>query len=143
VDLASQAGFTGKIGDLIFASVNMKPNAAQKPPAAEKLYLRDLLHWRRTGRFLRVLLESAQGDSETAYANGYLSSYAGKVCGSPFINSIAWGPYRTTWWRNRWIANWVDAWVYGAYSDNITMSGDTPSVPYASEVQSANADRHR
>jgi len=141
--LASQTSFTGKIGDLIFASVNMKPNTAQKPPVTEDLILRDLLHWRRTGHFLRVLLEEAHGDGEKGYARGYLSSYAGKVCGSPFINSIAGGPYRTTWWRNRWIANWVDAWVYGAYSEGITMSGDTPSLAYADwKSNLADADLH-
>jgi hypothetical protein len=89
-----------------------------EPPPPDQLYLRDLLHWRRTGTFLRVLVETGQASGDLrreAYAYGYLTSYAGKVCGSPFVNSIVGGPYRTQWWRHRYINNHVDAWVFGHY----------------------------
>jgi hypothetical protein len=128
---SNAAAFTARVGDLINDSMTMKPDAGGMPPDTQSLPMRDLLHWRGTGMFLRLLFDSAAGNPVNhAYAVGYLTSYAGKVCGSPFINSIAGGPYRTTWWRNRFIANYVDSWVWGFYKEGASMSGDTPDPPY-------------
>jgi hypothetical protein len=134
---------TAPIGQLIYNSTNFKPGSGNRPP--EKLFMRDLLHARRTGTFLRLLLEGANdaGDEKLgAYSLGYLTSYAGKVCGNPFINSIVRGSYRTQWWRHRWISNYVDAWVYGFYDAGATMAGDTPTPPYADWRNLADAKLH-
>ena len=125
--------FTDGIGQLIFDSMSMKPKTGtNRPPPANELFLRELLHWRKTGTFASRLLEGAGNDARhQAYANGYLASYAGKVCGSPFVNSIVGGPYRTQWWRHRYINNYVDSWIYGFYDETASMDGDVPNPPYA------------
>ena len=84
--------------------------------------------------FLRKLLDraTASGDPRfLAYAYGFLVSYAADVCGNPFVNSTVGGPPRTQWWRQRFVRNYVDAWVFGAYSIGATMTEDTPSPAYA------------
>ena len=96
--------------------------------------IRDLMHWKHTGRFARTLIDQAQGDdAHLAYAYGWLVGYRGEnACGSPFLNSAVGGPSRTQWWRQRFVRNYVDAWAYGLYQTSATMSGDTPTPPYAS-----------
>ncbi len=95
---------------------------------------REWLFWKRPGRFATALVQRARASKDgrfIAYSLGYLSSFAGNVAGSPFINSIVGGAYRSQWWRHRWINNYIDVWVYGAYRTSATMNGDTPSKPYA------------
>ncbi|HEU5192599.1 MAG TPA: hypothetical protein VFX14_23210 [Methylomirabilota bacterium] len=111
--------------------------AATDPiPATAKWQARDVLHWRKTGAFVRNLLDKANatGDARLrAYAFGYLVGYTCMVCGSPFINSIVGGPFRTQWWRQRFIRVHIDAWVYGYYEQTPrpTMGpADVPSPPY-------------
>jgi hypothetical protein len=102
-------------------------------PPPEVWDVRDFLHWKKTGPFVKALLKRAEDSGDDrfkAYAYGYVTSYAAKVCGSPFVNSIVLGPYRTQWWRHRWINNWVDAWIYGANGASASMAGDTPTPPY-------------
>ncbi len=103
-------------------------------PPASAWQIRDLLHWSHSGLFLRKLLDraTASGDPRfLAYAYGFLVSYAADVCGNPFVNSTVGGPPRTQWWRQRFVRNYVDAWVFGAYSIGATMTEDTPSPAYA------------
>ena len=95
---------------------------------------REWLFWKHPGRFATALVKRAQASNDPrfiAYSLGYLSSFAGNVAGSPFVNSIVGGAYRPQWWRHRWINNYVDTWVYGAHKSGATMMGDTPSMPYA------------
>jgi len=136
-------GFTAPIGQLIFDSASLKPGIDGKPLAPDSLFIRDLLHSRRTGTCLRVLQQNAGDDKTKAYALGYLTSFAGKVCGNPFINSIVGGPYRTQWWRHRWISNYVDAWVFGFYeTPGASMSGDTPTPAYDQWKSLCDANLH-
>jgi hypothetical protein len=124
------------LGQMI-AQAPMRPavdtwSIAEHVPDRTQWQARDFLHWKKTGTFVRNLLDkaAATGDPRLqAYAYGYLVSYACKVCGSPFINSIVGGPYRTQWWRQRLVRNFVDAWVYGFYqaSPRPVMQGDVPS----------------
>jgi hypothetical protein len=104
-----------------------------------------VLYWKKPGDFAKALLQRAQqsGDPRLlAYAYGYLTSYATNVVGSPFMNSVIGGPYRTQWWRHRWISNYIDAWVYGAYKAGATMTGDTPVPPYAEWSSLCDAGLH-
>lgn len=124
---------------------NLKPNVdtpspADPVPSPTQWEARDFLHWKKSGLFLRNLLSAASksGDPRLeAYAYGFLVSYACKVCGSPFINSIVGGPSRTQWWRQRFVKSYVDAWVYGFYQYTVSRSGtrpvmsnDMPNPPY-------------
>lgn len=98
----------------------------------------EFLRWLRTGRFARTLLElagqadQATRDPLTAYAYGYLCHVAAATTGEPFVDNIVGGPYRTHWWRNRYVGNYVDAWTYGRYvtPGGVTMSGDDPTPAY-------------
>lgn len=134
--IAKQIGQT--IGQNLRPNVDTASPADPVPPPTQ-WQGRDFLHWKKSGLFLRNLLDAATttGDARLqAYAYGYLVSYACKVCGSPFINSVVGGPSRTQWWRQRFVSNYVDAWVYGFYQyaarhgTRPTMTGDTPSPSY-------------
>ena len=106
------------------------------PPPAD-WQARDVMSWKKTGAFVRNLIKKARatGDQRLeAYAYGYLVGYTCRVCGSPFINSVVGGPFRTQWWRQRFVRNFADAWVYGFYrlQPRPTIDpADQPSVPYA------------
>jgi hypothetical protein len=113
-------------------AVDVPVNSPVPSPSAWSV--RDVLHWKKTGLFVKALINEANKSNDDrfrAYAYGYLTSYAGKTVGSPFVNSIVLGPYRTQWWRHRWVNNWVDAWSYGSYEAGATMAGDTPTPAYA------------
>ncbi len=80
---------------------------------------RDFVFWKRTGQFASALIANARQANDPrylAYAYGYAIAYTGKVCGSPFLNSILNSVYRLNWWRHRWLNLFGDAWVWGFYN---------------------------
>lgn len=104
-------------------------------PPANEWALRDFMSWKRTGQFVEKLIDKANDHEDNrllAYAYGYLVSYSGCVCGSPFVNASVGGPPRTQWWRQRFVNNYVDAWVHGYYNMNPkpSFSGDVPTPGY-------------
>ena len=110
-------------------------NPTDPVPGGDKWNLREFLHWKKPGLFIENLIAKAKEKSDDrllAYAYGYLVSYTGNVCGSPFVNSSIGGPPRTQWWRQRLVANYVDAWVYGYYHKDPrpVFSGDIPNPDY-------------
>lgn len=126
----------GIIGEGLKPNVNTE-NSSDPVPPPNSWQMRDFLHWKRPGIFIKSLLNTAdeKGDDRLrAYAYGYLVSYAGNVCGNGHINSIVGGPARTQWWRQRFVKNYVDAWVYGFYnqSSRPSFSGDMPMPAYES-----------
>jgi hypothetical protein len=60
------------------------------------------------------------------------------VCGSDFVASIVGSVYRTHWWRTRWIANFVDTWVWGFYD-----KGDAGPEAYDNWPSLCNAKLHQ
>lgn len=103
-------------------------------PPHELWKARAQLHWKNTGKFVSALVsraEAANDDRFRAYAYGYAASYAAKTGASPFANSIVGGPYRTQWWRHRWINNFIAAWTHGYQGAGASVSGDTMTPPYA------------
>ncbi len=96
----------------------------------------EFLRWHHTNKLAQTLFSSATTADQKTYAYGYLCHMAGAVCGEPFINTVVGGPYRTHWWRNRFVANFVDSWTFGRYEPPIgmnpqaSMSGDTPTPTY-------------
>ncbi len=107
---------------------------------------REWLHWKHPGRFADSLMIEAKNSGDErflAYAYGYLCSFAGCVVVNPFVNSTIGASYRQQWWRTRWVFNYIDAWVHGAYATPATMSGDTPSPPYAQWVPLCDAELHK
>ena len=121
------------------------PNPADPVPPPETWLMRDFLHWKKTGAFVHALIEKAKdfGDDRLlAYAYGYAIGYAGQVSGAPFVNSIVGGPSRTQWWRQRFVKNYIDAWVFGFYRVNPTFAGDVPTPPYDQWPSLCSANLH-
>lgn len=111
-------------------------NAFQTQPFTWRLY--EFLRWRGGGKMARKLLELAQNERDSerrekklAFAYGWMSHVAAATTGEPFINNIVGGPYRTHWWRNRLIRNYVDSWTWGWFhTSGVSMAGDIPSPDY-------------
>jgi hypothetical protein len=100
-------------------------------PTGDRLF--EFLRWHRTNEFANTLLSTASNDQELAYAIGYLVHLATSVTAEPFVNNVTGGPYRTHWWRNRLVGNFIDAWTFGFFeTPAASMSGDNPTPPYAS-----------
>jgi hypothetical protein len=134
---------TGKLTGIQPVFCRLKPTDPIPPP--NQWPARDFLHWKKTGQFASKLLKLADdsGDDRLrAYAYGWLVSYAANTCGSPFVGSAVGGPPRTQWWRQRFIRNWVDAWVFGYYGAGASIKGDTPNPGYDSWPSLCNANLH-
>lgn len=141
--------------DILTAIRDCRPR--EKVPPSNGWRVRDTLRGSRTGRFARALHEVAakpavpQADGTLtpdarlqAYAFGWRIAMAAELCGAPFVNSVVGAPYRNQWWRHRWVASHIDAWVYGFYrkgggqSVNVRPAGSAaPAYPTWDEVQEA------
>lgn len=76
----------------------------------------DTLHYRRTGKFAKYLLDnSAKGTPNHSYAIGYLSHIAADVVGHPYVNLITGGPFRTHPQRHKFVENFQDTWAFNHY----------------------------
>jgi len=119
----------------VLANIGGRP-PIQAPQALPAVAWRgvEYLRWKGTGDFAKALVDEAEASNDDrlrAYAYGYLTHLGGTVTGEPFVNSIVGGPYRTHWWRNKWVRNYVDSWSYGRYETPATMAGHTPTPDYA------------
>jgi len=77
----------------------------------------DILHKRRTGRFLKQLFaRSKENSMERAYALGYLTHYSADTVGHPYVNAISGGPYRTHSQRHKVAENHQDVWAFQKYT---------------------------
>jgi hypothetical protein len=130
-------------------TTGMKPavdvNVGASTPGPFIWTAREFLHWSHPGRFATALATKAKASGDDrflAYAYGYLCSFSGCVAGSSFVNSTIGASYRQQWWRYRWVNNYVDTWVYGAYRSGATMAGDTPNPPYDQWPGLCNAKLH-
>ena len=103
---------------------------APSDPKANRLA--EFLRWHRSGAFAAALVKLASSPAQQAYAFGWLVHHAASITGEPFVNNIAGGPYRTHWWRNRFVGNFVDSWTFGFVQSGAHMAGDNPTPPYAS-----------
>jgi Zinc dependent phospholipase C len=88
------------------------PRRQEDKPRTEWFWA-DYLHYVRTGRFVRNLIELA-GDDENlrAYACGYLTHYVTDVVGHPYVNQVVQGPWRLGWQRHHLVENFIDAYVW-------------------------------
>ncbi|MHB8268780.1 hypothetical protein [Bradyrhizobium sp.] len=113
------------LGNLIGLGPQVNSTAFQALPTSWTG--REWLHWKKPGVFADKLLSHATAANDArfvSYALGWRVAYATLVCGSGFVNSIVGSNYRTYWWRNRWISNFVDAWVWGFYKSGASLGDD-------------------
>jgi hypothetical protein len=69
----------------------------------------DAMHYRKTGRFAKALLEKTSPDSPLhLYALGYLTHVSGDTVGHPFVNINDGGAYRTQSQRHKTGENYQD-----------------------------------
>ena len=134
-DLTSPDGFVFQIAGAIGSGNKPTVNVGAGNPIPETILwtIREQMFWQKTGDFVKALVTEAEDSGDDrfkAYAYGYVTCYAGLVAGSPFINTIIGGTFRTDWWRQRWINVFVDAWTYGYYESGATMAGDIPTPDY-------------
>ncbi|BAU55143.1 hypothetical protein [Mucilaginibacter gotjawali] len=92
----------------------------------------EFLRWHKTSEFVQALTANATTDNQKAYVFGWQCHMASSITTEPFINNITGGPYRTHWWRNRLVGNFVDSWTFGFFEQPVapTMNGDTPTPAY-------------
>jgi hypothetical protein len=115
-----------------FSALSELPGApafpSQEDQAGCRLY--EFLRWHRSGDFATNLMKLAKTTAQKAFAEGWVCHLAASVTAEPFINNIVGGPYRTHWWRNMLVQNYVDSWIFGFVETGATMSGDTPTPDY-------------
>ena len=69
----------------------------------------DALHYRKTGKFAKALLDSAPAGSPLhLYAIGYLTHFAADTVGHPYVNINDGGPYRSQAQRHKTGENYQD-----------------------------------
>lgn len=75
-------------------------------------YWFDMLHYRRTGLFLKNLINNAETETEKAYAYGYATHIGTDVVGHGYVNQIVGGPYRMHPQRHATCENFIDSWKF-------------------------------
>ena len=115
-----------RVGDAV---LDVEPK--DKVPPTRDWRQRDTLHQSLTGRFLAELRRRADATGDRrliAFATGATVSYGAALCGNPFANGVVGGPHRNHWWRHRYIANYLDVWVFGYYSTRLRLRRDKREV---------------
>lgn len=83
-------------------------------PADGKWWWFDVLHYRKTGKYVKALLDlSSPSTPEHLYAIGYLTHFAADTVGHPYVNIISGGPYRSFAQRHKTGENFQDVFNYG------------------------------
>jgi len=121
------------LGSILTLGPWMEMNQSFPPPSdniADRRF--EFLRWHKTTEFAQALSANATSDNQKAYVFGWQCHMASSITAEPFINNITGGPYRTHWWRNRLVGNFVDSWTFGFFEQtpNPTMSGDNPTPAY-------------
>lgn len=108
----------------------------------EKWWWFDTLHYRKTGKFAKALLDETSGDlndPKALYALGYLTHYCADTVGHPYVNLVSGGPYRSHAQRHKTSENYQDVFnlfnqtgvdwnrskLHSLYNFNFTGSIDT------------------
>ena len=79
--------------------------------SSEKWWWFDALHYRKTGKFAKELLEATSkdlNDPKFLYALGYLTHYCADTVGHPYVNLVSGGPYRSQAQRHKTGENYQD-----------------------------------
>lgn len=124
----------GFLALLVNTGINLWPvfePARQKDLPRQNWFWADYLHYIRSGRFVRNLLENSKGnDNLHAYALGYLTHYVTDVVGHPYVNQVVQAPWRLYWQRHHLVENFIDAYVWDRWHDPLP-----PPAPPSTEEQ--------
>jgi hypothetical protein len=79
----------------------------------EKWWWFDALHYRKTGKFAKALLDLAPPTTpEHLYALGYLTHFSADTVGHPYVNIVSGGPYRSHAQRHKTSENFQDVFNF-------------------------------
>jgi len=116
------------------AGINLWPvfePARQRDLPRSSWFWADYLHYIRSGRFVRTLLDKSKGnDNLHAYALGYLTHYVTDVVGHPYVNQVVQAPWRLYWQRHHLVENFIDAYVWDRWHDPLP-----PPAPPSTDEQ--------
>jgi hypothetical protein len=119
---------------LLASQVNLWPvfePSRQRDQPRQKWYWADYLHYVRSGRFVRELIDRSAGNPNLrAYAFGYLTHYVTDVVGHPYVNQVVGAPWRLAWQRHHLVENFIDAYVWDRWHTPLP-----PPAPPTSEEQ--------
>ncbi len=108
---AAQGAIAVGIFDQVLKQVDifelMKP-IAHSGRAPGEWWWSEILHNKRTGRFVSALKARASNDERQAFLYGYLSHFALDAIGHPWVNLLSGGPYRNHWRRHVLSEKWLD-----------------------------------
>ena len=106
----------GLLALMVDAGVNLWPvfePARQKDNVRGRWFWADYLHYIRSGKFARRLLDNAGTNVNLrAYALGYLTHYVTDVVGHPYVNQVVQSPWRLYWQRHHLVENFIDTYVW-------------------------------
>ena len=95
----------------------------------------DMLHYRRTGAFLRNMWDLSTTDNQRAYVLGYATHIAADVAGHPYVNAVVGGPYRSHNQRHHFAENILDVWLYDKLrNENLCESELHLKLPHGNEI---------
>src|SRR5262249_9056903 len=101
---------------LVDNGLNLWPffeSSRQKDNPRTQWFWADYLHYVRTGKFVRKLLDLGQDNPNLrAYALGYLTHYVTDIVGHPYVNQVVQAPWRLYWQRHHLVENFIDAYVW-------------------------------
>ena len=135
------------------------PCAAARAAAKNEWWWFDAMHYRKTGKLARKLLEkTTPGSPLHLYAIGYLTHVSADTVGHPYVNAISGGPYRSHAQRHKASENYQDMFnfldvrgadwnrsaIHALYNFNFTGPIDTENdVPDPfTHLPNALADAH-
>lgn len=114
--------------------------AAERATGKNEWWWFDALHYRKTGKFARRMLEKTKpGSPLHLYAIGYLTHVTADTVGHPYVNTICGGPYRSQAQRHKASENYQDVFnfnnvrgadwnfsaIHALYNFNYTGTTDT------------------
>lgn len=94
-------------------SASFSASAERANPNKEWWWWFDAMHYRKTGRLAKELLDrTTPGSPLHLYAIGYLTHVSGDTVGHPYVNSISGGPYRSHAQRHKASENYQDVFNF-------------------------------
>jgi hypothetical protein len=116
---------------LLASQINLWPvfePARQKDVPRGGWFWADYLHYIRSGRFARTLLDKCRGDPNLqAFALGYMTHYVSDVVGHPYVNQVVGAPWRLAWQRHHLVENFIDSYVWDRWHSSLPLPTQ-PSV---------------
>jgi hypothetical protein len=95
----------------------------------------DMLHYRRTGTFVKEMWARADTPEKKAYVLGYCTHLAADATGHAYVNEVVGGPYRSHNQRHHFVENILDVYLYDVLrGEELTNSKLHLKLPYGTNL---------